>query len=121
MKSFLITMLILLLSFGLVYAGEADVLKVEVIKIDERVYIFRVTVTHEDEGWKHFADRWEIISPDGKILAARTLHHPHMDEQPFTRALAGVEIPKGIDEVIIRAHDSIHEYGGKTVKVTLPE
>ena len=121
MKTFLISMLILLFSFGPVYSGEVDVLKVEVIKIDERVYIFRVTVTHDDEGWKHYADRWEIISPDGKILAARILHHPHMDEQPFTRALAGVEIPKGIDEVIIRAHDSIHEYGGKTVKVTLPE
>jgi hypothetical protein len=121
MKIFFISILISLSLFNVAYAGEADVLKVEITKIDEGVYIFRVTVTHNDEGWKHYADRWEVVSPDGKILAARVLLHPHVDEQPFTRALAGVKIPKGIKEVIVRAHDSVHEYGGKTVKVTLPE
>ena len=121
MKIFLFTILVALFSFSTVNAGEADVLNVEVVKVDERVYIFRVTMTHDDEGWKHYANRWEVVSPNGEVLAARILHHPHVDEQPFTRALAGVEIPEGIDEVIIRAHDSIHEYGGKTMKVILPK
>jgi len=39
---------------------------------------------------------------------------------PFTRSLSGVAIPADIDHVMIRAHDSIHEYGGKTMRVELP-
>ena len=107
--------------FGAVNAGEVDVLKVDITKIDENVFIFRVTVTHQDEGWEHYADKWEIVSPESKVLGARILLHPHVDEQPFTRALAGVKIPKGIEEVTVRAHDTIHKYGGKTVRIALPK
>lgn len=64
---------------------------------------FDVTLLHEDEGWDHYADRWEVLGPDGTILGTRTLLHPHENEQPFTRSLSGVEIPEGIDYVLIRA------------------
>ena len=37
-----------------------------------------------------------VCTPDGKVLGYRKLHHPHENEQPFTRSLSGVEIP---DEV----------------------
>ena len=112
--------LLLLWTFAAVgYAGEADVIAVEVTKISERTYQFTVTVLHADEGWKHYADKWDIVAPDGTVLGTRTLHHPHVDEQPFTRILSGVKIPEGIDSVTIRAHDSVHKYGGKTITVTL--
>jgi hypothetical protein len=32
-----------------------------------------------------------------------------------------VKVPAGTDEVTIRAHDSVHEYGGRVVKVVLPK
>ena len=48
------------------------------------------------------------------------LLHPHVGEQPFTRALTGVAIPAGIDTVIIRAHDSVDGFGGKTLTLRLP-
>jgi pyruvate-formate lyase-activating enzyme len=103
------------------YAGEADVIDVEVKKIGDNTYQFSVTVSHNDEGWEHYADKWDIIAPDGQVLGTRTLLHPHVDEQPFTRSLSGVKIPEGITEVTIRAHDSVHEYGGKVIRVTLPQ
>ena len=78
------------------------------------------TVEHADEGWDHYADRWEVLAPDGTILATRELLHPHVEEQPFTRSLAGVVIPDGIEEVIIRAHDNVHGYGGAEVTVAVP-
>ncbi len=102
------------------FAGEADVTAVDVTRTGERTFQFHVTVSHSDEGWKHYADRWEIVAPDGSILGTRTLYHPHDDEQPFTRSLPGVRIPEGIRKVTIRAHDSVHEYGGKTTVVVLP-
>lgn len=101
------------------FAGEADVLDVEV-SCGNSVCRFDVTVGHDDEGWEHYADKWEVLSPDGAILATRELAHPHENEQPFTRSLVNVKIPGDLSEVIVRAHDSIHEYGGKELVVELP-
>ncbi len=101
-------------------AGEADVVKVGVAAEGGGAYRFRVTVRHNDEGWKHYADAWEVIGKDGTIYATRVLAHPHEDEQPFTRNKSGIQIPDGITTVIIRAHDKVHAYGGKTIEVKLP-
>ena len=103
-----------------VFAGEADVVDVEVTKSSQNTYSFNVTVSHEDTGWDHYANKWDILDEDGNILGTRTLYHPHVDEQPFTRSLSGVNIPEGTTTVTIRAHDSVHEYGGKTMTVELP-
>ena len=102
-----------------VFAGEADVVKVAVDAKSQGVYNFSVTVSHGDTGWEHYADRWEIVDNDGNILQTRVLHHPHVNEWPFTRSLAGVEIPDHIERLTVRAHDSVHEYGGTVVSVDL--
>jgi hypothetical protein len=109
----------LLLAAGAAAAGEADVLEVAVVGGHERTYSFEVTVRHADEGWDHYADKWDVVAPDGTVLGTRTLHHPHVEEQPFTRSLRDVKVPAGIDEVTVRAHDSVHGYGGQTVTVKL--
>lgn len=100
-------------------AGEADVVAVEVTPAGEG-YRFSVTIRHADEGWEHYADRFEVMTPGGEILGVRTLHHPHVDEQPFTRSLAGVSVPDGVARVVVRARDSVHGYGGETVEVDVP-
>jgi len=101
-------------------AGDADVLDVAVSCNSDSICRFDVTVKHDDEGWKHYANRWEVLSPDGLLLATRELAHPHDNEQPFTRSLANVKIPSGLLQVIVRAHDLKHEYGGKEMVVELP-
>ena len=100
-------------------AGEADVISVTVAETGTRIYRFEVTVRHEDSGWEHFADRWEVLGPDGRVLATRKLLHPHENEQPFTRSLSGVRVPPGIVSVTIRAHDNMHEYGGAEQMIDL--
>jgi hypothetical protein len=102
------------------WAGEADVIEVSVSAQGQERYRFDVAVAHADSGWEHYADRWEVLAPDGTLLATRTLMHPHVDEQPFTRSLSGVAIPGSIDGVEVRAHDTVHGYGGKAVTVKLP-
>jgi hypothetical protein len=101
-------------------AGEADVLDVEVTAAAEG-YRFEVTIRHADEGWDHYADRFEVITPEGAILGVRTLHHPHVEQQPFTRALSGVLVPEEWNRVQVRARDSVHGYGGEAVEVILPD
>ncbi len=120
MKIYL-TSLLLLVSVLSAQAGEADVTNIEVTKGNDDSYQFQVTITHQDEGWKHYADRWDIVAPDGTVLATRTLHHPHVNEQPFTRSLSGVNIPEEISQITIRAHDSVHDYGGKTLSTEIPQ
>ena len=116
----LIQFLAAILLPGAVMAGQADVLAVDVVETDERVYTFHVTVRHDDEGWDHYADRWDVVAPDGTVLASRTLLHPHVDEQPFTRSQPAIEIPEGIEHVEVRAHDSVHGLGGVTMTVAIP-
>jgi hypothetical protein len=101
-------------------AGEADVVDVKVTKSAPGVYRFDVTVRHDDDGWQHYANRWDVVGPDGNVLGERVLLHPHDHEQPFTRSLTGVRIPQDVVEVTVRANDLVHGLGGaeKTVRVS---
>ena len=100
-------------------AGEADVIDVQVTAQGETTFRFNVTVQHADEGWDHYADKWDVVTPSGEVLGTRVLFHPHVTEQPFTRSDT-VSIPLGIDQVIVRAHDSVHGYSGAEMTVDLP-
>ncbi len=106
-------------SFMAALAGEADVIAVEAAQEGDNTWRFSVTVRHADEGWDHYADRWQVVAPDGTVLGTRVLLHPHENEQPFTRSLGGVVIPEGVDEVVVRAHDSVHGDGGAEIQVKL--
>jgi hypothetical protein len=110
---------LVLLVAGTSIAGPADVVAAQARCSAASVCTCDVTVRHADEGWSHYADRWEVVAPDGRILGTRVLRHPHVGEQPFTRALAGVLVPASISKVTIRAHDSVHGFGGAEVTVRL--
>jgi len=112
-----LTVVALLVSFKTL-AGEADVVDVKVQHNGGNSYVIMATVKHDDTGWKHYANAWEVVDMDGNVIAKRVLHHPHVDEQPFTRSLR-LTIPTGIDQVMIRAVDSVHQAGGKTLTVNL--
>lgn len=99
--------------------GEVDVTDVKVRKTGGSTYRFDVTLLHADTGWDHYANKWEVVAPDGTVLGTRVLAHPHVDEQPFTRSLGGIKIPEGIKQVTIRGGDSVHDLGGKEMIVTL--
>lgn len=100
-------------------AGEVDVVAVEASQGADGTWRFSVTLEHDDEGWDHYANRWDVVGLDGTVYGERVLTHPHVDEQPFTRSLSGVAIPDGVSQVIIRGNDSVHELGGKELTVDL--
>ncbi len=108
-----------LLLSGVCRGGEADVIEVKASRSVSGTYTFNVTIGHTDTGWDHYADRWEVLSSDSKVIASRVLLHPHVSEQPFTRSLSGVAIPTGETTISVRAHDSIHEFGGKEIDIQL--
>lgn len=102
-------------------ASEADVLSVQLKETAPGVFTITAEVEHPDEGWDHFANAWDVVTPTGDVIATRELAHPHMNEQPFIRSLPGVKIPAGVSEVTVRAQDSVHGLGGKTVTVIVPQ
>ncbi|MDA4843926.1 hypothetical protein [Hoeflea poritis] len=106
-------------SASLVSAGEVDVVAVDAERQSDGKWRFSVTLLHDDEGWDHYADRWDVVGPDGTVYGKRVLAHPHVNEQPFTRSLSGVAIPDGVTSVIIRGNDSVHGLGGKEMTVDL--
>lgn len=100
-------------------AGEADVVAARAEREAGGTWRFEVTLRHADAGWDHYADAWEVLSPDGTVLATRKLLHPHVEEQPFTRSLSGVSVPADVARVTIRGHDSVHGHGGIVLDIEL--
>jgi hypothetical protein len=101
-------------------AGKADVVSATASMSGNGMWSFAVTVRHADAGWKHYADNYEVLEPDGTLLGRRVLAHPHVNEQPFTRSLGGVKIPARVKKVHIRAHDMVHGFGGREIDLMLP-
>jgi len=104
----------------------ADVLFVRAVETAPETWTFYVTVAHPDTGWEHYADGWDVLLPDGTPIKpqpeaafTRPLAHPHVDEQPFTRSQAGLHIPADVQQVRVRAHDSLHGWGGREVVMDL--
>ena len=104
---------------GPAWAGNADVVDVMAKRDGADTWRIDVTVKHADEGWDHFADRLDVVGPEGNIIATRVLAHPHVDEQLFTRSLNKVKIPKGIGKITLRAHDKVHGNGGAEMTIEL--
>ena len=103
------------------HAGEADVVAVKYARAADGTYRFDVAVRHGDAGWEHYADKWQVIGPDGTVLGERVLAHPHDKEQPFTRSQSGIVIPESVSSVIVRAHDKVHGWGGVELSVELDQ
>ena len=112
----------LLLGFGLLaapsWADSPVIVEASAVK-SSGGWRFDVTIAHPDTGWDHYADGWGVYLPDGTELGFRTLLHPHVDEQPFTRSLNGVQVPQGTTQVNVRPRDSLGDWG-EAVAVTLP-
>lgn len=101
-------------------AGEADVIAVRVRATGPDRFDFDVTIRSRDTGWERYADRFDVLAPDGTVLGTRVLFHPHEDEQPFTRDLHGLRITPGIRRVRVRAHMKGVGHDGETQEVALP-
>ncbi len=100
-------------------ANEVEVIDVKATQQSDKSWSFNVTLKHTDEGWNHYANQWQIIAPDNKILGTRTLYHPHVNEQPFTRSLSGVKIPAELKTVRVIAKDTVHGLSHKAVEINL--
>ena len=102
------------------YAGDVEVVAVTFNK-QGRTWSVDTTLRHADSGWNHYADAWRVVTVDGRVLGTRTLYHPHVEEQPFTRSLSGIAIPEDTAVVFVEAHDKVHGWSRQRVRVDLTQ
>ncbi len=107
-------------SVPLALAGDVSVVDAKLRASGGGAFSANVTLRHDDAGWDHYADAWRVLLPDGTVLGTRTLYHPHVDEQPFTRSLGGIKIPAGTSEVVVEAHDSVHGWAEQRLTIKVP-
>jgi hypothetical protein len=119
MAGVLLTALVLL--SGQVVADDATIVEAKILPAaGERQFQIHVTIRHADTGWDHYANRWDVLDAEGNLLGSRTLHHPHVNEQPFTRSLT-VSIPVGVTRITIVASDSVHGDNEETYQLDVPD
>lgn len=82
-------------------------------------WTFSATLSSPYDTPERYADAWRVITPHGSVIGVRELAHDHAGEQPFTRSLAGVEVPDGVAYVTIEGRDLVNGWGGATVDVQL--
>lgn len=105
--------------FNTGYADDVKILAADFHSSGDGRWSVNVTLKHGDTGWDHYADNWRVVDGEGNMLGDRVLYHPHVDEQPFTRSLGGVNVPEGITTVYIEAHDKVHGWTPNRLKVDL--
>ena len=98
----------------------AQVRYVAARETEDGVWTFEVTVEHNDQGWDHYANLWQVVHPEtNEVYGERELAHPHDNEQPFTRSQRGIRIPDGQTSVLVRARCDEHGWGGQEILVDL--
>jgi len=110
---------VLLITSITAQANEVEIVDVKAHQGSDKTWKFAVTLNHADTGWDHYANEWQVIAPDNKILATRTLYHPHVNEQPFTRNTSNVKIPDNMETVRIIAKDTVHGLAKTAMQINL--
>lgn len=115
----LVATLLFASAYHAVCADQVQILAADFHHSDGNRWSVNVALRHADSGWDHYADRWRILDAEGNVLGVRVLHHPHVNEQPFTRGLTGVELPEGVSKVFVEAHDTMHGWASDRLSVDL--
>ena len=97
-----------------------DVLAAKVRARSPEIFDFDVTVSSPYDTPQRYADGFRVTGKDGTVFGERKLLHDHAGEQPFTRDLYGVRIPRGVRAVVIQARDQRFGYGGTSIEIFLP-
>ena len=68
-RPLLLGLLLAMITASPAHAGEADVIGAEIKQTGLDSYQVSATIQHADTGWDHYADGFEIVSPDGSTAS----------------------------------------------------
>ena len=109
---------LLVLSSALASAGQVEIVMTQFTKKADTWHV-GTTLRHGDTGWEHYADAWRLVDEKGDEIGKRTLYHPHVNEQQFTRSLSSFQIPGDKKIIFVEAHDLEHGWSSNRVKIDM--
>lgn len=116
LKKYLVIISLLLTTSA--FANDVEIVKVELTS-KNGTWRADVTLKHADTGWDHYADAWRLVDEKGNEIGKRTLYHPHVNEQPFTRSLSSFHIAEDKKIIFVEAHDKKHGWSPNKVKIDM--
>jgi hypothetical protein len=106
--------------------AEAHVTFVRATQAADKTWTLEVTIEHPNRGDGGYADGWDIITPAAQVIKksvgeayTQALSEPSTREESLTHTLTGLAIPADVTRFFVRAHDSVHGWGGEMVFVDL--
>ena len=106
--------------------AEAHVRFVRATRAADGTWTLEVTIAHPNRGDGGYADGWDVITPNAQVLKTsvadaytQVLTAPTSRATEFTHTLIGLTIPADVTRFFVRAHDSVHGWGGAMVFVDL--
>lgn len=112
-----------LIILGLLFSSSIFASDVEIVNVvlTKHTGTWRadVTLKHADTGWKHYTDGWRLVDDKGSVITNRTLYHPHVNEQPFTRSKSDFQIPKDKKIIFVEAHDIDRGWSPNKLKIDM--
>lgn len=120
MRTFLLSLIVATAaSVGAVSADAPKVLSASATQ-DDGLWTIKVTMSHVDTGWDHYAKGFELLSPDKKRLAYGEIARPHVGKKTIETTLTGITLPKGLTYVLIRTRCSLVGWASETERLDLP-
>ncbi|QJR16054.1 hypothetical protein [Usitatibacter palustris] len=101
--------------------GPANVVGAAMSKNMDGTWDIRATVRSKDTGPSSYADRVEILDPEGKVLHTIPVKNHHLNEQPFSVTATNVKLPTDIAHVVIRARIKPGGASGKERTLKIPK
>ncbi len=102
---------VLIILLIIIPANAKQDVKADVIAVLASNTNFSVTIKSDETGCAQYANWWEVLDKNGKLIYRRILFHSHPEEQPFTRSGGPVRILNN-EKVYIRAHMNNVGYSG---------
>lgn len=117
MKTLFAILTTLILSLP-IYADEVEVLMVKATQ-SAGLWNLDVTVHHSDVGSDHMLDSIAIFTPDETQLVTADIPMPSIGAEHVTIQLNDIDIPEGVEYIIIRGHCSTDGWTHEGIVIAL--
>jgi hypothetical protein len=107
--------------FALASLARAEAPRVESASIVQEGagWTVRALIRHPDSGWDHYASGWQILAPDRTVLALAEITHPHPDGEPIREELTGLQLPEGVDHLLIRVRCTLDGWSARFYRLDI--
>ena len=116
-RLYFISSILLIMFIHNAQAGTVEILAVEFHKTGMDTWSVRVTLKHDDMGWEHYADNWQIVNENGKILKVKeVIEDDYLKRVPLKRELLNRALKEIIEDLKVTKVENYHFLTDKIIE-----